>query len=264
MPLVFGSIAPHPPILIPTIGGDNLKSIKKTADALKELEEDLYAAKPDSLIVISPHGQIAPDTFLINASPDFTSDLEQFGDFSTKLKLSGDLELGSKLEESAEDNSVPLNLINEQALDHGVSVPLYYLSQHLDKIKILPISYCLLDFKTHFKFGQVIGKEAVKSNKRVAIIASGDLSHRLTEGAPAGYNPEGKKFDSQLVKLLEENNVEGILNLDPALIEEAGECGLRSFIILLGIFSQTEYNIRVMSYEGPFGVGYLVASLTVK
>lgn len=264
MSLVFGAITPHPPLLVPTIGGENLRQVKKTADALRELEGDLYASKPDTLLIISPHGPVAPDNYLINVAPELTSDLEQFGDFSTKLKFSSDLELASQIEEAAEDQSVPLNLVDQPALDHGSSVPLFYLSQHLENIKILPISYSLLDLASHFKFGELMGHEIVKSNKRIAVIASGDLSHRLTEGAPAGYSPEAKKFDQDLVKLIEDKNIEGLLNLDPAVIEEAGECGLRSFIILFGIFSQSEFETKILSYEGPFGVGYLVSSLTLK
>ena len=51
-----------------------------------------------------------------------------------------------------------------------------------------------------------------------------------------------------------------ILNLDERLIEQAGECGLRSFIILLGILNDIKYQPKILSYEGPFGVGYLVAN----
>lgn len=43
---------------------------------------------------------------------------------------------------------------------------------------------------------------------------------------------------------------------------EAGECGLRSFSFLLGILEESKINWKpeVLSYEGPFGVGYLVAN----
>ena len=98
----------------------------------------------------------------------------------------------------------------------------------------------------------------------MAVIASGDRSHRLTLDAPAGYNPEGKKFDEEIVRLVGENNAEGIMNLDPAMIEAAGECGLRSIIMLMGALKGLDVTPEVLSYEGPFGVGYLVATFDVK
>ena len=58
-------------------------------------------------------------------------------------------------------------------------------------------------------------------------------------------------------------DTEGILNLDSELIERAGECGLRSFVILLGVLDGLEIKPEILSYEGPFGVGYLVASFEV-
>ena len=61
-----------------------------------------------------------------------------------------------------------------------------------------------------------------------------------------------------MVKLLEKKNVKGIAKLNPKLVEEAGECGLRAILILLGILNDIDYQPEKFSYEGPFGVGYLV------
>lgn len=260
MSLVFSATTPHPPILIPGVGKKNLKKISKTRKALQDLEYDLYAVKPDSLIIISPHGVIAPDCFLINVASQYEGQFEEFGDFTTKVNFEGDLELISNIKEAAEENGLTLNLVSQTKLDHGSSVPLYYLLHHLSETRIIPLSYCLLNFKSHLELGKIIQKEILKTNKRVAVIASGDLSHRLTEEAPAGFSPRGQEFDQTLIQLLKIKNVEGIINLDSELIEEAGECGLRSFIILLGVLDNIDYKPRILSYEGPFGVGYLVAN----
>ena len=66
--LVFAAIVPHPPILIPQIGKDNLKKLKKTVAAFNLLEEDLNAARPDVIVVISPHGEVNFDAFTINTN----------------------------------------------------------------------------------------------------------------------------------------------------------------------------------------------------
>jgi aromatic ring-opening dioxygenase LigB subunit len=47
------------------------------------------------------------------------------------------------------------------------------------------------------------------------------------------------------------------------LVQSAGECGLRSIVILMGALDGLKVKPEILSYEGPFGVGYLVASLEV-
>jgi len=68
MPLVFAAIVPHPPVAIPSVGKDQAKQIEKTVVALEKLEKDLYAAKPDIVIIISPHGEVNPEAFTVNIS----------------------------------------------------------------------------------------------------------------------------------------------------------------------------------------------------
>jgi len=47
--------------------------------------------------------------------------------------------------------------------------------------------------------------------------------------------------------------------MNEKLISDAGECGLKSIAILLGILEGIKYEPQILSYEGPFGVGYLTA-----
>jgi MEMO1 family protein len=94
------------------------------------------------------------------------------------------------------------------------------------------------------------------------LIASGDLSHRLTPDAPYGYRPEGPVFDRTVIDSLRGREWQRIEGLDPDLIEEAGECGLRPLGILLGAARAAGLTSEVLSYEGPFGVGYPVVAFT--
>jgi len=263
MSLVFGAICPHPPILIPSIGRENLKKIKKTKQAIERLAEDFYQAMPDTVIVISPHGQVMTENFVINHSPVLNVDLADFGDLDTKFTFKNDLGFAYQIRESVE-TSIPLILTAEEKLDYGISVPLLCLTKQKRNISVIPLSYSLLDFFAHYNFGRAIRKVINLSNKRVAVVASGDLSHRLKENSPAGYSPLGKVFDRKLIKFLKEKNIKGLLDFDKNLIEDAGECGFRSFLILLGIFENSSYKIDILSYQGPFGVGYLVAEFSLK
>ena len=201
MSLVFTAIAPHPPILIPTVGKENIEKIAKTKDSMEQLERDLYASKPDILIIISPHGDIEHDNFSINLNSNFNINFEEFGDFSTKLTAKGDTTLITINVEKMSTKS-PIDIISEENLDHGIGVPLFYLTQHLPDIRIIPMSFSLLDNVAHIEFGKTLKEVIHNTEKRVAVIASGDLSHCLTENAPAPFNPSGKEFDEKLIELL--------------------------------------------------------------
>lgn len=259
--LVFAGISPHPPIIIPEIGKENLKFVKKTSQALKNLAEELYVSKPETIIIISPHGPMMADAFVFNLSPKYKLNFQDFGDLVTNIELEGDVGLTHHYKEILE-GKFPVTLTSQEQLDHGTGVPLYFLTENLDrqKIKIIPLAYSLLDYKTHYELGMKLQEDILNDTKRIAVIASGDLSHRLTPQAPAGYSHWAKKFDETLIKKIEKKDAKGLQKLDPDFIEEAGECGLRSFIILHGILNTINYKPEILSYEGPFGVGYLVAN----
>lgn len=264
MSLVFSAISPHPPIIIPSIGKDETKKVEATIAAMKELEGSMYVTQPDVVFIISPHSLMTQESFSVNLANEFKSNLSEFGYEEKEKKYKCEIELISKIKEEADKQNIPVNILNQPMLDHGVCVPLYFLTQHLPNIKIVPVSFSLLSFEKHFAFGNLLKKVAFESNKRVAVIASGDLSHRLTTNAPAGYSPQGKTFDHLLVKSLEENKIGEVLKLNAQLIEDAGECGLRSIIILLGAISNLNYIFKKISYEGPYGVGYLVGEFMLK
>ncbi len=259
MSLVFAAITPHPPLLIPSIGKDEIKKVAKTKQALDELEERLYATHPDTIIIISPHGSYFPDVFTINFCTEYFAEMRQFGDLSTKLKFAGDYELAHRLRDATKRNHLPATMMSEENLDHGATVPLFYLMRHLTNCKIVQLGFCNRDFKSHMEFGALIKEEILKTNKRVALIASGDMSHALSSDSPAGFNKYGKEFDAKIRELLMSQNLAGILHLDASLIEQAAECGLRSILILLGVLQNIHYTYNELSYEGPFGVGYLTA-----
>lgn len=270
MSIVFGAISPHPPIIIPEIGGSEIKKVEKTIKAMKKLADILEKAEPDTLIVISPHGLVYPDRMNICGMSKLKGDLAHFGHPEIKLKYENDLDLAIEIDKTASDDGIEALLYDNGAtnrtyeLDHGVTVPLYYLASELTDIKVLPIAYSLLDRLQHFGFGQVIGNVAAKNTKkRIAIIASGDLSHRLIPAAPAGYTPVGKKFDKTLLKTLEENDTQEILNFEEDFLKEAGECGYNSILILLGALNDLKTKPRVLSYEGPFGVGYAIVNFKI-
>ncbi len=255
--LVFAGIVPHAPVLIPNIGQDNLKKLQKTTKALDVLEDELVQANPDILIVISPHGEVFSDSFSINTNEQYVGKFDEFGDFETEVRAKPDLEFINQFQDQVQ-TKIPTVLSQPQMLDHGSAIPLFYLTQRLKDVKIVPISVSLLSYDKHLAFGEELKEMIFKSGQRCAVVASGDLSHKLSMSAPAGFSARAKEFDKKLIQLLKQKKIEGIVEMDKEIIDEAEECGLRSFLILLGVIKNMKYEFEVLSYESPFGVGYLV------
>ncbi|MFH2105493.1 MAG: AmmeMemoRadiSam system protein B [Parcubacteria group bacterium] len=263
MPLTFTAITPHPPIIIPTIGGEELKNVAQTVAAMKKLGKDFRRVQPDTVIIISPHAPFSPNAFIINSSPQLHGNFQNFGDFKTQMEFNNNTDLAQKIFAAATTVNIPVEHSDNPELDHGTLVPLHYLARNYHDLKIVVLSLSDHTLRDHFHYGQII-KRVINTEpaQKIALIASGDLSHRLTPEAPAGYSPRGQEFDELLVKLLKEKNAPEILKLTPDLTEAAGECGLRSICVMLGVLTDNDYDIEILSYEGPFGVGYLVTKIS--
>jgi len=147
-------------------------------------------------------------------------------------------------------------IISSPHPDWGFNVPLFFLAKDF-KGEIKTYLMGLENPDYYFQEGKRIYH---KTDKKIAVIASGDLSHCLKEEGPYGFQSDGPKFDKTLIESLKKKDIKTILKLDE-MYPEAGECGLRSFCFILGILeeSKIKYQPEILSYEGPFGVGYLVA-----
>jgi len=223
------------------------------------MERSLYASHPDVIFIISPHGSYFSDAFTLNVCPEYETDFAEFGDISTKIKFKSEGALAYKIRKASFAQNLPIATIGESKLDHGSSVPLCFLTSHLKNVPILQFGFCDLPPKTHIEFGNVLQEVILNSNKRIAVIASGDMSHALTSDSPAGFSVEGKKFDTKIQDLLSHQSISGMLQLSPEFTSSAAECGFRSLLILMGILQGVRCSYRQLSYEAPFGVGYLTA-----
>ncbi|OIO19578.1 MAG: AmmeMemoRadiSam system protein B [Candidatus Magasanikbacteria bacterium CG_4_10_14_0_8_um_filter_32_14] len=257
MPVVFATITPHPPILIEGIGKGKKSIINKTVNSLIKIEEDLYISKPDVIVVISPHSDIFDNVFSVNLCENFVSNYEKFGDFSTQNSWTGEIILPYILKEKAYERNIPVQLLTEHKLDHGTSIPLVTLASHLQNIKILPIGNANLEPKSQLEFGQLLYDIFSNSEKRIAIVASADLSHSLNNNSPAGFHKAGQEFDEKIIELLEAHNTVGITQIDSKIIKDSNQCGYNSILILLGCLKNINYTFKNLSYETVLGVGYL-------
>ncbi|SHE44778.1 AmmeMemoRadiSam system protein A [Alkalibacter saccharofermentans] len=265
-------VSPHPPILIPQIGRGEEQRAFNTIKGLNKTGEFVGKIKPEVIVVITPHGNSFTDGVCILDKDYIEGDLSDFGYYdykigkntSTKfLAVLKDELLSSDLSYIFMNDSDALHYRTHIKLDHGAIVPLYFIEKRYTDYEILHITPGMLDLKESYRFGMHLGEAAKKSGLTTLILASGDLSHCLKDSGPYSFAEEGPIFDQILVESLNAKRYGDIVNMKPHLYEPAGQCGLRSMIMALGSVDGLITNPVVHSYEGPFGVGYMTAEISV-
>ena len=258
----LGSIAPHPPILVPEVGREDSRVTNATAVALAAAAGLLDRFAPQTVVIMSPHTDSYSDAFTVTTAARLRGDLGRFGASEVVHDVPGDPDLAAAILEEAAQAGIPAvpheDLEPHAALDHGVLVPMHYLDPR-GRYPLVDLSFSYLPPETHAAFGRAVRRAADRIGRRVVFVASGDMSHRLKRDAPAGYSPRAAAFDAEVVRLTSAGDLAALASIDDEWREEAGECGWRSFLTLGGFLDCSPVESRVLSYEGPWGVGYMVA-----
>jgi len=129
--------------------------------------------------------------------------------------------------------------------------------------RLVTMAISFLSPEAHYALGEAVGRALTRLGRTVAIICSADLSHALLPGAPNGYDPAGREFDERYRRAVEEWDVDWMLHVDTGFRHHAAEDAVPQTSLLMGALSHLQVRPRVLSYEGPFGVGYLVAAIDV-
>lgn len=257
--IVFAGLAPHPPIIVPEVGGDSLRECESTVEAMKEFARRFMAAKPDSVVIISPHAPRRPRAFGYYDLSVLNGDFSQFGAPEPKIMLHNATECWRTFLHLSEKHGLEMWPFEGGPRDHGVMVPLYYLwrAGWRGDTGVIGLNYPgegQLE-----EMGALISEGIASCDGRVALIASGDMSHRLQPGAPGGFHPNAQRFDDTFVDLLKTRDFRKAARIDEQLVAEAGQDVLESTTIVLSALGWEAPESEVLSYEGPFGVGYCVA-----
>ena len=246
--------------MVPEVGREAIGDVRNSIDAMAELTERVIASGAETVILISPHAQLEPDAFVAYAGPQLYADFSNFRAPTATVHAELDEELLKEIARAAAEQKFEVARIRGD-LDHGTAVPLYFLQRHGWHGRVVALGYSFLSNEDHLRFGNCIRAAVNKVGRPVAFIASGDLSHRLKPDAPAGYNPQAHLFDEEVVDAIRSNSTSRIVTIDQELRRLAGECGYRSMLVAIGVAQELESRCEVISYEAPFGVGYMVAQL---
>lgn len=258
MSWIWAALTPHPPIIIPEVGRGREAEAGLTLEGTRMLLEKLTAlpngGRPEVLLILSPHQPYVDGGLFLNAARELSGDLGHFRapGVSFDLKTS-DLIVDLARHISAAGLPVASGEVEKLSPDHGSQVPLYFLRQiYADLPPVILANPVGLTPAQALKLGRALAE--FSDQRSWALLASGDLSHRLTREAPAGYSPEGEMFDRDVMSAFKSGAPEELLAAWPSSrLAKAGECGFRSALSLMGLVGGP---IEVLSYEGPFGVGY--------
>jgi AmmeMemoRadiSam system protein A/AmmeMemoRadiSam system protein B len=247
--------------MVPEVGGEAIVEVRQSIDAMAEFTGRVIASGARTVVLISPHAPLEADSFVAYNGPTVHGDFARFRAPECHFTAKIDDELLTAITSHAAKEGLQIARLGEHILDHGTAVPLYFLIENGWQGNIVALGYCFLSNADHQRFGACIKHAIDEISRPVAFVASGDLSHRLKPEAPAGYNPNAHLFDEEVVDAIRSCSPDRIVRIDHQLRKLAGECGYRSMLVAIGATEGMVPECEVISYEAPFGVGYMVAQL---
>ena len=263
MNVLAGFLLPHPPLIIKEVGRGQENEIEKTREAYRQVGQKISELKPETMVIISPHSIMYSDYFHISPGKLAQGDFSNFGvEKSVSLRVEYDQDFVKTLSAKAMDQGIMAGTQGEKskALDHGSSVPIAMIKEYYRDFKVVRIGISGQSLVQHYRLGKTITQTAKALNRKVIVIASGDMSHKLLSEGPYGFAPEGPVFDEKIQHIVETGNFQELMEISGHFCEEAAECGLRPLVTLAGALDGRDVDSKSLSYEGPFGIGYLVAS----
>jgi AmmeMemoRadiSam system protein A len=263
--IVYACISPHPPVIVPEVGRGREAETARTIEALRQVAGELGEQQAETVLIVSPHGPLQPDAMGISTAPRAIGGFLQWGAPGVSFTFDNDPEAVALLKEEASAAGLPLTALEDWGpnLDWGCTVPLYYLRPGMRGARLVAMAISFLSPQAHYVLGKAVGHALTRLNRTAAIVCSADLSHALLPGAPNGYDPAGHQFDERYRRAVEDWDVDWMLHVDTSFRHHAAEDAVPQTSLLMGALSDLEVHPRVLSYEGPFGVGYLVAAIDV-
>lgn len=273
-----GFLMPHPPIIVHEVGKGREREAALTVTGCQRVAELIASLEPETIVVISPHSPLFSDFLFIHDKPVLSGSFESFGVPELRLSFTQDTQYRDALCGLLEKAEIPAGSIDitqikrygiADELDHGVLVPLSFIGTACGEVNLVALSSSAFEAETLALCGAALADAAFETGTRVCVVASGDMSHKVSSASPYGKVDEGAKFDRKIRNAIELSDFAAIRTIDRTLRENAAECGYNSLLMMLsamdraavhrGINGNLAVTGSVLSYEAPFGIGYCVA-----
>lgn len=269
MPLVFAAIAPHGGLAIAEACSREERQLAvKTRRGMKELGRLFSAARPEAVIVATPHNVHISDALGVIVSGRMAGRLAGAPP-SVALDVPVERDLAWSVLESMVTSDVPAVAVsfgsNDPAtavapMDWGVLIPLWFMGgRHDPPVPVVVVTPARdLPAEAHIDAGAAIARAAQSSGLRVAFIASADHGHAHLEGGPYGFHAGAAEYDALVCELVRTDGLARLGDIPPELVENAKADSWWQMLILHG--ATKGWPGRLISYEAPTYFGMLTAS----
>ncbi len=259
--VIIAALMPHAPILVSAVGGKRGNRAVASVNAMTEAARRIVRAGPETMVLVSPHSPRRRMAFAIWAGGRISGSLARFGAPAAVVDLPADEPLATTIAEEAGSRGLDVWWLREAELDHGAVVPLWHLADAGWRGPTIVIGLNYPGEPGLVELGEAIAGAARRTGRRVAVVASGDMSHRLQPDAPAGFHPQAKEFDGAFIECLRAGDYHKLPDFDSELQDLAAEDAVDSTLVAASAVNWNAAGHELLSYEGPFGVGYGVAIL---
>lgn len=253
MPIVHAAAGSHAPGLTAWSDAAPAAQREKLFAAFETVRLEFEAAKPDVLLLLtSEHWANYFEhigAFCIGRSETYEGPIEPWLKVP-KTQVQGDLGLSEALLTQAYGAGYELNYAYEMKLDHGSMVPLHFLTPNMD-CKVVPLLFDTLasprpSAARCVGLGQALKPVLEASQKRIAIFATGGLSHDPGE---RNHGHIDTAFDATFIERLQRADLKGLASYTDAQIVAAGAgtTELLAWCCLAGIMG--ERHARLVAYE---------------
>jgi aromatic ring-opening dioxygenase LigB subunit len=273
----FGVEPPDQPQVAEETLESNEARYNNIREGLDSLRKKLNALRPDILLII---GDDQNENYLENNLPQFSIYLgkELIGaqrDGRTGQRYRCDAAAAWTILERCVESGIDLayskEFPNNHLISHAHREPLEYL--RIDDLSIVPIFINAIHVPAPtparcYQFGQTLRKviEALPADKRLAVYASGGLSH-FSAGYPWDYYKGScglgsicVEFDRKILGWMRNGQGRELANLTNEDLIQNGEIELRQWITLMGMIDDRKPELLVYEpfYRGLLGmaVGY--------
>lgn len=244
-----------------------LSLVRETDEAMRASAERMTALRPETVIVVAPHGVRTTEANTVSLCHSNAVNLGVWYPWrQDELRSPGDPELASAILDAAHAGSVPsVGLIYGATsdpvypMDWSITAPLRYLKEAGYEGNVLPITFSGLPLETEWAFGGFVAHGISTSGRRVGFIASSDLSHVHSVEGPYGVDPIAPEFDATIEAAVRANDLRSLTNLDPEWVSRAAQDGLRSILIMGGAIADLEFSSEVLAYEVLIYFGMMTA-----
>jgi len=267
VPLVYACIAPHGGEVVPALAGKKLRLFAPTRRAMKVLARDMGRAKPDTIVVATPHNlRLQKHIGVVTAQ--YSSGSVSEGQNTIRLRAACDVPLAMRVVEEAENLGLPVVAANYGALegplsnlamDWGTLIPLrFFLRGTRMKSKIVIVTPSRgIPLKGNYEFGSAVARVVSKERKRVAFVASADQAHAHKKSGPYGFDSRAAEYDRRVADAVRQDALQRIMEFDPDFIEGAKPDSLWQMAMLAGVLSVVPMKGEILSYQAPTYFGML-------